>query len=161
MASNQIPEPAARTGMLIHRPVREVFEAFVDPAITTRFWFTESTGRLEPGAEVTWTWSMYGVSDRIRVHEFEPDRRVEFDWSLDDDPTTVVWMFTELDDRGTFVEVINYGFDGTEAEKAAAALDSVGGFCLVLAGAKALLEHGIELNLVGDRFPAEMTGHGA
>ncbi|MBC7990984.1 MAG: polyketide cyclase, partial [Luteimonas sp.] len=26
--------------MLIRRPVAEVFEAFVDPAITSRFWFT-------------------------------------------------------------------------------------------------------------------------
>ena len=25
----------------------EVFEAFVDPEITRRFWFTKSTGRLE------------------------------------------------------------------------------------------------------------------
>jgi len=33
------------------------------------------------------------------------------------------------------------------------ALDSVGGFNLVLAGLKAFLEHGIELNLVRDRFP--------
>ena len=30
--------PVARTGMLIRRPAAEVFEAFVDPAITTRFW---------------------------------------------------------------------------------------------------------------------------
>jgi len=33
------------------------------------------------------------------------------------------------------------------------ALDSTGGFVLVLAGAKAFLEHGIALNLVADRFP--------
>jgi hypothetical protein len=29
----------------------------------------------------------------------------------------------------------------------------MGGFAMVLAGAKALLEHDIELNLVGDSFP--------
>ncbi len=34
------------------------------------------------------------------------------------------------------------------------AIDSTGGFALVLAGLKALLEHDIVLNLVGDRFPA-------
>jgi len=38
--------PTSKTGMLIRRPVAEVFEAFVDPAITTRFWFTRSSGRL-------------------------------------------------------------------------------------------------------------------
>jgi hypothetical protein len=35
----------------------------------------------------------------------------------------------------------------------AAACDSTQGFSFVLAGAKALLEHGIELNLVGDHAP--------
>ena len=33
------------------------------------------------------------------------------------------------------------------------ALDSTGGFTLVLAGAKAFLEHNINLNLIADRFP--------
>ena len=34
------------------------------------------------------------------------------------------------------------------------AIDSMQGFSLVLAGAKAFLEHGIELNLVADHAPA-------
>jgi len=29
--------------MLIRRPVPEVFEAFINPHITTRFWFTKKT----------------------------------------------------------------------------------------------------------------------
>ena len=37
-----------KVGMLIRRPPEDVFEAFADPAITTRFWFTKSSGRLEP-----------------------------------------------------------------------------------------------------------------
>jgi hypothetical protein len=31
-------------------------------------------------------------------------------------------------------------------------VDSTGGFALVLAAAKAYLEHGIDLNIVADRF---------
>lgn len=34
--------PVAKTGMLIRKPVAEVFEAFIDPNITTKFWFTRS-----------------------------------------------------------------------------------------------------------------------
>jgi len=44
--------PVTKTGMLIRRPVAEVFEAFVNPNITTRFWFTRSSGRLESGKAV-------------------------------------------------------------------------------------------------------------
>jgi hypothetical protein len=34
--------------MLIRRPVEEVFNAFVDPTVTTRFWFSRSSGQLAP-----------------------------------------------------------------------------------------------------------------
>ncbi|SCW51537.1 hypothetical protein SAMN04487970_1011142 [Paenibacillus tianmuensis] len=54
--------PAAKAEMLIRRPVEEVFEAFVEPAVTMRFWFTKSSGRLETGKRVRWDWEMYGVS---------------------------------------------------------------------------------------------------
>ncbi len=35
-----------KTEMLIRKPVAEVFEAFVDPEVTTKFWFAKSSGRL-------------------------------------------------------------------------------------------------------------------
>jgi len=35
--------PTTKTGMLIRKPVAEVFEAFVNPDVTTKFW-TESCG---------------------------------------------------------------------------------------------------------------------
>ena len=46
-------DPAARTQMLIRRPVADVFEAFVDPAITSRFWFSRGSSRLTEGEVVT------------------------------------------------------------------------------------------------------------
>ena len=49
-------EIVANAEMLIRRPVTEVFEAFVDPSVTSRFWFSEGSGRLEPGKRITWTW---------------------------------------------------------------------------------------------------------
>ena len=46
--------PLAKAEMLIRKPVGQVFEAFVDPAITSLFWFTRGSGRLEPGRQVRW-----------------------------------------------------------------------------------------------------------
>src|SRR5499433_3492942 len=54
--------PIAKTGMLIRKPVADVFEAFINPDITTKFWFTKSSGRLEAGKQVQWDWEMYGIS---------------------------------------------------------------------------------------------------
>ncbi len=148
-------EPRVETGMLIRRPVADVFEAFVDPAITTRFWFTRSSGRLEPGKQVRWEWEMYDVSAQVDVQDVEPNERILIAWgSADETPMTVEWVFTPLGDDMTFVNVTNWGFTGNGDEIARQAIDAMGGFTLVLVGAKALLEHGIELNLVPDRYPA-------
>jgi uncharacterized protein YndB with AHSA1/START domain len=46
--------PVMKTGMLIRRPAAQVFDAFVNPDITTEFWFTRSSGKLEPGTQVEW-----------------------------------------------------------------------------------------------------------
>ncbi|WP_232816228.1 hypothetical protein [Chryseobacterium capnotolerans] len=35
--------------MLIRKPIEDVFEAFINPEVTTNFWFTKSTGKLEEG----------------------------------------------------------------------------------------------------------------
>ena len=145
--------------MLIRRPVHEVFEAFVDPAITTRFWFTRGSGRLEPDARVRWDWEMYGASTQAHVRHLEQDARILIDW--DDPATQVEWTFSPRGDAATFVTITNSGFSGSGDEMVAKALDSMGGFSFVLAAAKAYLEHGIELNLVGDHAPDSHVGGSA
>lgn len=146
--------PVAKTGMLIRKPVAEVFEAFADPAIATQFWFTDSSGRLEAGKTVRWDWKMYGVFADVVVKAIEPHKRILIAWGgPGETPTDVEWTFKSHKD-GTFVEVVNSGFQGDGDSVTAQALHSTGGFSLVLAGAKALLEHNIRLNLVPDRFPA-------
>jgi uncharacterized protein YndB with AHSA1/START domain len=143
----------AKAAMLIRKPIHEVFEAFVDPAITTKFWFTKSSGRLAPGAQARWEWEMYGASTEVTVQAFEQDKRLLIEWSGYEAPNTVEWLFTPLTADTTFVSITNAGFSGDAEAVAAQAVDSTGGFTMVLAGLKALLEHGIQLNLVADRFP--------
>jgi uncharacterized protein YndB with AHSA1/START domain len=138
--------------MLIRRPVAEVFEAFVDPAITSRFWFTGGSGRLESGARVRWDWAMYGVGTDVVVKAIEPNRRILIVWDVDSEPNEVEWRF-ETRGGDTWVTVENRGFGGSPEEQAGRALDSTGGFTLVLAGAKIWLEHGLDPRFVVDRHP--------
>ena len=145
--------PSVKAGMLICRPPEEVFAAFVDPAITTTFWFTKSSGRLEPGAEVEWEWEMYDVFTRVRVKEFEHAWRVIFDWGPDEDPTTVEFRFVRWEDETTYVEVTETGLSGDGDTATAHAVDSTGGFSQVLCAAKALLEHDVVLTVVRDHRP--------
>ena len=147
-------QPVAKTGMLIRKPVAEVFEAFVDPDVTTKFWFNRATGgRLETGKTVQWHWGIYNATGNVVVKAIEENERIEIDWGADaDNMTTVEWVFESRSDDSTYVGITNSGFSGDGDQIVGATLDSTGGFALVLAAAKAYLEHGIELNIVEDRF---------
>ena len=143
----------ARAEMLIRSPVARVFEAFVDPAITSRFWFSRGSARLEAGKSVRWDWEMYGFSTEATVKALEPNKRILVEWSAYGAPTDIEWVFTARPDGTTFVSITNSGFAGSAHEIAKLAVGSTEGFSFVLAGAKALLEHEVFLNLVPDRFP--------
>src|SRR5438128_11818735 len=99
--------PVAQAEMLIRAPARQVFEAFSDPAITTKFWFTKGSGRLEPGKTIRWDWEMFGASSQVKVLEIEQDQRILVEWSGYDTPTTIEWVFTARPDNTTFVTVKN------------------------------------------------------
>jgi uncharacterized protein YndB with AHSA1/START domain len=145
----------AKSAMLIRKPASQVFNAFIDPDITTKFWFTKSTGKLEEGKTVEWTWEMYDLTDSISVKKIEPNKYIEFDWGTKDEKarTTVELKFEKIDEHSTFVSVENYGFSGSKEEVWSGVCDSTGGFALILAGLKAFLEYNIQLGLVADRFP--------
>lgn len=145
--------PTAQTGMLIRKPASEVYEAFVSPEAITNFWFTRSTGRLEKGKSLEWIWDMYKISSKVLVKDLVPDKKIEIEWGAEGQSRTrVEWSFEEVEGGYTFVQIVMDGFSGEEYSIQKMVVDSASGFCWVLAGAKAWLEFGIRLNLVGDRF---------
>ena len=151
--------PIAETGMLIRRPVAEVFEALANPDITTKFWFTKSSARLEAGKQVQWDWEMYGISIPVTAKAIEPNKRIVIEWPGYSRPTTVEWMFAPQEDGTTFVSITEAGFTGDGDELVKQVTDSTQGFTLVLAGLKALLEYNVRLNLVADRYPKGIEQH--
>ncbi len=143
--------PAVETQMLIRKPVSEVFQAFIDPAITINFWFTKSSGKLEEGKAVKWEWEMYGVSTHVLTKKIIPNKLISTEWG--EPVTTVDYEFTALTDETTYVVIKNYGFKETGDDLLQAIRDNTGGFTTVLDGMKAYLEHNLKLNLIGDKFP--------
>lgn len=145
--------PIVKTGMLIRRPIAEVFDAFVNPDIITKIWFNRSSGPLVEGETVQWFWDLYNVSANVDVKSLLLNERVVLEWYSDNEaPTTVKWHFEPRSDDHTYVSIVNKGFSGDADAMVSAALDSTGGFTFLLAAAKAFLEHGIELNVVADRM---------
>lgn len=154
---NPIKEASAQ--MTIRKPATEVYQAFINPEITTQFWFTHSTGPLEVGKSVTWTWEMYGVSTISAPVELIPYELIKMNWEGGGSTTTVEFHFISISASTTYLSIKHYGFDKEGEELKAAIIDSTRGFIMVLAGCKAWLEHGINLNLVGDKYPKEVADY--
>ena len=150
-------QPSVRVGMGVRRPPAEVFRALTQPDLTTKFWFTRSTGPVEPGAQLQWDWEMYGASAQVSVVEVVPDERIVFEWGGEDGSAQTVTI--ELRPWGsdrTYVEITETGFDGGHEEVLAWVADSTGGFTQMLASLKAFLEHDLVLTLVLDHHPHDL-----
>ena len=113
----------------------------------------QGSGRLEAGKRVTWEWKWYKFSVPVQVKVIEPNARILVEWDAYGKPTPIEWIFKARPDGTTFVTVTNQGFPGSDAEAMQLALEATEGFTFVLAGAKAWLEHNVQLDLVPDRFP--------
>ena len=149
-----MPAHVAFAAMLIRRPIAEVFAAFTDPAITSRFWFSDGSAVLrEPDQRAHWRWSWYGFESPVGVLEIRPPTLLKLRWGEGDDAGIVSWRFTPRGDDAAFVEIEHAGFQGDADAVIRQLRDSTEGFAFVLAGAKAWLEQGVQLNLVPDRHP--------
>ncbi|WP_317129269.1 SRPBCC family protein [Maribacter algarum] len=144
----------AETAMLIRKPISKVFDAFIHPEITTKFWFTKSSGKLEVGKTIDWTWEMFDHTASIHVISITPNENIKIQWGEDKD-AIAEWNFKSMGPDKTFVTITNTGLKGTTDEIMAQIRDATGGFTWVLAGAKAYMEHNLELNLIADRYPKE------
>jgi uncharacterized protein YndB with AHSA1/START domain len=85
--------PVATAQMLIRKPIAEVFEALVNPEITRRFWFTNSSGRVVAGKKLRWDWEMYGVFTNVDVKEVYENKRILIEWNGPENPSSVEWTF--------------------------------------------------------------------
>jgi uncharacterized protein YndB with AHSA1/START domain len=147
--------PSVKVGVLVRAEPERVFQAIVDPAITTNFWYTKSDGKMAPGRELCWTWEMYGVSSTVNVMEVVENRRVLFTWSgyNPEHPSTVEFMLTPFEGFA-YLQVTERDFTGNGDELVRYVADSTGGFTFLISAIKAFLEHDVVLRVVLDAHPS-------
>lgn len=157
---NSLTPPHVQVQMLIRKPVEEVFEAMVNPDITSKFWFTKSSGRVEPGKTLEWEWGQFGVKDAVDIKEVKTNEYISLEWKLGELKTHVEMSFESYSDASTLFKVTESGFwDSLPAvnekleEKINLMLGQNGGWNLVLSNMKAWLEHKVQLNLISDHKP--------
>ena len=125
----------------IQKPIEEVFEGIINPSQMTKYFISESSGRLESGKEVIWKFPEY--EDRFPIKDIKilNNSSISFVW----DPDTVVRITLEqLPDDSTIVRVNENGKEFNEGNLKWA-LENSGGWANFLACMKAYLEYGIQL----------------
>lgn len=143
---------SAKAKIRIRRKPSEVFTAFADASAMSRFWFTRRDDGLKEGESVTWSIGNGedAFSFGVYVKELNHPDKIVIDWGTDGKTTQVTWSFEETEDGDTILAIEESGFTGSSDEILEWVLDSTGGFNQVIVAAKALIEHGVELNVVAD-----------
>lgn len=125
----------------IQKPIEEVFEGIVNPEKMTKYFISESSGRLETGKEVIWKFPEFEDKFPVKEIKIENNSSISFVW----DPETIVKITLEkLPDDSTIVRVNENGKELNE-ENLKWALENSGGWANFLACMKAYLEYGIQL----------------
>ena len=127
--------------MKIHKPVSEVFTAFVNPDQMANYWFSSGSNRLEQGKDINWNYVEYGAEVVIHVVEVKENNKIFFSWGEGEQATHVQISLIE-DESGTIVEVIESGFNENNPELVHQLLDQKGGWIYMLTCLKGYLENG-------------------
>ena len=125
----------------IQKPIEAVFEGIVNPEKMTKYFISESSGRLKSGTEVMWKFPEFDDTFPITDIKTETNSSISFVW----DPETVVLITLEkLPNESTIIKVNEKGKELNE-DNLKWALENSGGWANFLACMKAYLEYGINL----------------
>lgn len=145
---------SAKAQILVRRPRDEVFNAFVDPAVMSKFWLHRKDEGLREGETIGWFVgdSSDALEIEVRVKLVETPSRIEIEWGVDSRFTDVTWKLHEHGSNWTRLVIEETGFFGSRDEIVSQALDSTSGFNQVVVALKALLEHNAAINVVADHI---------
>ena len=130
--------PRARVTMFIAARPEQVYAAFVEPDMLTKFWLSKASGPLQLGETVHWNFMVEGAEVDTTATLMDDGRRLAWDWG---DESKVTIELERLE-NGTAVTLVNDGFAQKGEKLVEAALDATEGFAIVLADLKTLLESG-------------------
>lgn len=130
----------------IAKPRETVFQAFVQPDQLARYFVSRSSGPLEAGKTVVWTWEREQVSDDTHCVELVPNERVVLAWKAYkiDYQTRFTLSVQDAGEGRTKVTVEETGWRRDEPGIDSAIEHSAGWMHMLLC-MKAYLEHGIDL----------------
>jgi uncharacterized protein YndB with AHSA1/START domain len=141
-------EPKFEVQMKIHKPVDEVFEAVVNPKKLSGYFTKASSGPLEEGATVTWSFPEHAGEYPVKVRQVIKNERIVLEWAAADGgyDTKVVMAFKPLEPSVTMVQISESGWRDTP-KGVESSYRNCGGWMHMSCCLKAYLEHGINLRV--------------
>lgn len=141
----------SRASLQIQKSIEEVFEGIVNPTIMTKYFISESTGRLESGKDIEWKFPEFDPWYAVTNVNVEENSSISFVW----DPDTVVHIDLESRADGSTVVRVKEGAKQQNEENMKWLVNNTGGWANFLASMKAYLEHGVCLRTGAYDFLAE------
>ena len=143
---------SAKAESIVRAPATDVFDAFVDAEKMSRFWFKRRDEGLQEGKTVSW---FVGESEdafaiEVRVKEIKEPELIRVEWGFRGRFNQVLWQIRDMQGGHSILTIEESGFEGSDDEIIASALDSAGGFGQVTIALKAYLEHDAIINVVTD-----------
>jgi uncharacterized protein YndB with AHSA1/START domain len=136
-------EIQVNTKLKIAKPVKEVFEALVDPKLMANYWFSSGSGRLEKDKTITWRYEEYNAEVELTVLEIQDNKNIVFKWGAPGDEHVVTITLNELDPTTTIIEVNEKGWNENDDDLVSNLLGNKEGWVYMLTCLKGYLENGI------------------
>ena len=138
----------AKVQMGILKSSSEIFEAVVNPDIMTRYFISGSTGKMESGKSLKWTWTDYEGEHEVKVGKIEKDKVISFEWSGSGVNCVVVITLEPKGNDKTLVMITESEWPA-DYKGANQCMGQVEGWTHFLMCMKAYLEYGIDLRIGG------------
>ena len=143
------------TAIQISKPVKEVFEAIIDPEKMSNYFIAEGSGRMEEGKTLKWKFPEFPEEAEIWVVELTPLEYVSFQWEgAKGEKLLVEITLLPMPGDSTLVKVTEDGMPANEAGIKWLAQNTEG-WANFLASLKAYLEYGINLRKGAFEFMKE------
>jgi uncharacterized protein YndB with AHSA1/START domain len=138
----------AKVQLGIIKPVVEVFEAIVNPEKMNKYFISTSTGSMENGKTLVWTWPDYDGELEIKVGKIEKDKVISFEWNGSGVKCVVVITLEPKDENRTLVKITESDWPA-DYKGANQCMGQVEGWTHFLCCLKAYLKYGINLRVGG------------
>tara|TARA_R100001369_G_scaffold26921_1_gene48624 strand:- start:19631 stop:20065 length:435 start_codon:yes stop_codon:yes gene_type:complete len=129
---------------IILQPFSLVYKSVIEPEKITKYFVSNSSGKLIEGAKIEWEFKDYNVIIKVNVIEIIENEKIMFNWEVSGKKSQVTMLFFSKDKNKTKMEIREDSFEENE-EGIAKAMQQTQGWTDFICSLKAFLYTGINL----------------